>query len=920
MKTVSKLSRTASSLLRGITLALGVLMACQSSVSAQIAVPCPQNIDFSFGNFNNWTCYTGTYTGAFSPWVNSGPVGGTAPTGSPGSTSGTASQHALTTGPGTDPYGGFPVVAPGGGLFSLLLGNEEVNSHCEMVRYYIHVPVGFNNYSFNFKYAVVFQNPSGHASNEQPRFLVNGYDSATGLPLPCATQTFVADDPALAGLGFQSITVGGETVKYLPWTVGNLNLSGSGGKTIIVEVVSADCALGGHFGYGYFDVTSCGQFNTTVTFCDLKNGIITMSGPPGYQKYEWFNQTFTTRLNPPPYNNQSLNLPPSAACQYYNLVLTPYSTNGCPDTIRTKTICNFTIDAKPDSLCNTLGKPVLLTSTVTGGLGGFKYQWSGGDSLSKPTNLPYDTLKPHSSGYITLTVTDSNGCFRQDTVKIENPNFTVNLGPDITTCLGTSTILTPTMNPAGAPGYVFNWSPGTGLSSTNILNPTFTPLTTGSQVFALRVDSGICATSDTMRINVLPNTFNTQDEAVCEGQTITLHVTGNDTLNYFWTYTGPPPPFGSGPLLDFPAGNDQTPALKTDTTRTFTITAKYPGCPDVVKTLLVRVEPIPTVDLGEDTLFKCVFQPAYITTHVGPSWFGNYAYQWAPNQYIDKLTSPIILFTGNTDTMLYVTASTPLGCKNMDSIYVHVYPGKFGTLAPIDPAMCPRNAVTLTAGGGASYRWDPPLYLSSTTAPVVSSEPVTTTEYTVYVSDSHGCVDTLRTTVTVNPEATVSLPDTVVLYPGESYQLSPAGNLLYYSWFPTVGLSPNAAVSNPLASPTVNTRYYVTGTTEAGCKASDSIYVLVRGESAIAMANAFSPGSAPNAEYKVMHMGTATLKAFRIYNRWGVKVFETSDINKGWDGTYSGEPQPMGVYIYTVEAISNTGKAFVKQGNVTLIR
>src|ERR1044072_543530 len=168
-----------------LCLFLSIFLLCfnSSASRAQTAVPCPQNIDFSFGNFNNWTCYTGTYTGAFSPWVNSGPVGGTAPTGSPGSTSGTASQHALTTGPGTDPYGGFPVVAPGGGLFSLLLGNEEVNSHCEMVRYYIHVPVGFNNYSFNFKYAVVFQNPSGHASNEQPRFLVNGYDSATGLPL-----------------------------------------------------------------------------------------------------------------------------------------------------------------------------------------------------------------------------------------------------------------------------------------------------------------------------------------------------------------------------------------------------------------------------------------------------------------------------------------------------------------------------------------------------------------------------------------------------------------------------------------------------------------------------------------------------------------------------------------------------------------
>jgi gliding motility-associated-like protein len=166
----------------------------------------------------------------------------------------------------------------------------------------------------------------------------------------------------------------------------------------------------------------------------------------------------------------------------------------------------------------------------------------------------------------------------------------------------------------------------------------------------------------------------------------------------------------------------------------------------------------------------------------------------------------------------------------------------------------------------------------------------------------------------------VVLPDTVVLYPGESYQLSPQGNLLYYSWFPTVGLSPNAFVSNPVAAPSVNTRYYVKGTTEAGCEASDSVYFLVREESAIGMANAFSPGSESNPVFKVSHLGTATLRSFKIYDRWGVKVFETADINQGWNGTFNGTPQPMGVYVYTVEARTNKGKQFIKQGNVTLLR
>lgn len=909
MKKLTQFKRTTQSILYCFALGVSLLAAGVTKTQAQTAVVCPQNIDFSFGNFNNWLCYTGTVvSGPVYSWsAPVAPVTGSAP---PAATS----RHALTTGTGTDYYGGFPEVAPGGGLFSLRIGNDVNGAQCERMRYYIHVPVGFNNYSFNFKYAVVFEDP-GHGVPDQPRFTVTGYDSSTGIPIPCATQTYIAG----AGLpGFQTSTVSPAPL-YLPWTLGNLNLSGQGGKTIAVEIVASDCTLGGHFGYGYFDVISCGQFNATITYCDLKSGILTLSGPPGYQKYEWFNQNYSTRLNSAPYASQTINVPAPVNCQYYNLVLTPFNSNGCPDTIRTKVLCDFKINASPDSVCNTLGKPIPLTTTTTGGLGGFTYQWTGDTTLTS-YNTANTSAHPRNSGYYVVTVTDSNGCFRQDTVKIENPNFHVNLGPDITTCLGTAVNLNPTITPVGAPGYIFTWIPATGISNATILNPTFTPISVGTQQYVLRVDSGICATSDTMNIRTLPNTFAVSDGAACEGDQITPSVSGDPAFVYTWTYSGPPQQFGQK-ILDFHMPvTPQAPTFNVDTTRTFTITAKYPTCPAIVKQLTIRVEPIPTIDLGDPVINKCLYQPVYITTKVGPSWFSNYTYSWRANDFIDKPNSPIIMFTGDVDTTLRVTVTTPLGCRNRDSVRIHVYPGKFGTLSPINPDMCPRNAVTLTAGGGVQYRWSPALYLSNANSSVVKSEPVTTTEYTVYVSDKHGCIDTLRTTVNVNPEGTVSLPDTVVLYPGESYQLSPQGNLLYFSWFPTVGLSPNASVSNPIATPTVNTRYYVNGTTEAGCKGSDSVYILVRDESAIGIANAFSPGSAPNAEFKVSHLGTATLKSFRIYNRWGLKVFETADINKGWDGTFSGTPQPMGVYIYTVEAQSNTGKPFVKQGNVTLLR
>ena len=110
------------------------------------------------------------------------------------------------------------------------------------------------------------------------------------------------------------------------------------------------------------------------------------------------------------------------------------------------------------------------------------------------------------------------------------------------------------------------------------------------------------------------------------------------------------------------------------------------------------------------------------------------------------------------------------------------------------------------------------------------------------------------------------------------------------------------------------------GSTEAGCTAIDSIDILVNSDVILTVPNAFSPGNPGNGILKVIRRGDVTLKRFAVYNRWGTKVFETSDINEGWDGTYNGEKQPMGVFVYTVEAVSGSGQSINKQGNVTLLR
>ncbi|HXS38429.1 MAG TPA: gliding motility-associated C-terminal domain-containing protein, partial [Flavipsychrobacter sp.] len=278
------------------------------------------------------------------------------------------------------------------------------------------------------------------------------------------------------------------------------------------------------------------------------------------------------------------------------------------------------------------------------------------------------------------------------------------------------------------------------------------------------------------------------------------------------------------------------------------------------------------------------------------------------------------IFTGTKTTEMTFTVSTPDGCKGKDSLHITVFSVSF-LKGSADTSICPGDTAHLHVSGDsiAHVLWSPGAFLTDTNTLTTKAYPLISSTYTVYGVNVDGCLDTVSVSVAVKAGAVIDLPDSVTIYPGESYQMDPGGNCLYFSWFPPLGLSSDT-ISNPVATPDVNTRYIVNGATEGGCKAKDSMEVYVSLDSYINVPNAFSPGNGPNNLLKVVHTGEATLKSFVIYDRWGQKMFETSDINQGWDGTFNGQPQPMGVYVYVVEAYTFRGKRFYKQGNITLLR
>ncbi|OFY71484.1 MAG: hypothetical protein A3G23_11255 [Bacteroidetes bacterium RIFCSPLOWO2_12_FULL_37_12] len=109
---------------------------------------------------------------------------------------------------------------------------------------------------------------------------------------------------------------------------------------------------------------------------------------------------------------------------------------------------------------------------------------------------------------------------------------------------------------------------------------------------------------------------------------------------------------------------------------------------------------------------------------------------------------------------------------------------------------------------------------------------------------------------------------------------------------------------------------------EAGCPDSLAKNIFVAPKGLVKIPEAFSPnGDGNNDRLSIFPAGISELIDFKIFNRWGEMVFQSSDINNGWDGNFKGKPQEMDTYIYYIIAkSSDTGEQIFQKGDVLLIR
>ena len=177
-----------------------------------------------------------------------------------------------------------------------------------------------------------------------------------------------------------------------------------------------------------------------------------------------------------------------------------------------------------------------------------------------------------------------------------------------------------------------------------------------------------------------------------------------------------------------------------------------------------------------------------------------------------------------------------------------------------------------------------------------------------------GCTSLPGTTsVTVNPlpVASAGTDETILL--GSSITLTASGGGTY-SWS-------NGETTNPITvSPIVTTDYCVTVMDVNSCSDSECVRITVEIPCGnLFIPQAFSPNGDNENDVLSVYGDCITYIEFVIFDRWGEKIFETTDPAIGWDGTYKGKKLDSAVFVYYLKAVIK-GESVSKHGNITLMK
>ncbi len=340
-------------------------------------------------------------------------------------------------------------------------------------------------------------------------------------------------------------------------------------------------------------------------------------------------------------------------------------------------------------------------------------------------------------------------------------------------------------------------------------------------------------------------------------------------------------------------------------------------CRIVSNNIYTEIHPVPVHNSPSSILGckdKTLQLPQADPSALSVAWSG-------PNNYFSTNPKSIVPNIQYSDTGVYVLKQGfYFGCTSVDTFNLNVFPSTTISTQMLY-TVCEGTAINFAVSGSGTFKWTPSIGLSNDAI----SNPVLTSHdsliYKVTVTNSFGCKDSADVMVNVlrNPMADAG-PDQEMII-GDSIMLHgyAAGTSINYSWSPLLYMN-NTQALNPEISPPQNIQYTLQATSNVSCGvASSKVNITVYKD--IYIPNAFTPNNdGINDVFKIIAPRSYNVKTFVIYSRWGEVLFKTRDLSIGWNGSFKGQPQPAGAYVFYFEMKSPRGKIYLRKGIVDLLR
>tara|TARA_B110000238_G_scaffold201169_1_gene255551 strand:- start:18444 stop:27773 length:9330 start_codon:yes stop_codon:yes gene_type:complete len=526
------------------------------------------------------------------------------------------------------------------------------------------------------------------------------------------------------------------------------------------------------------------------------------------------------------------------------------------------------------------------------------------------------------SGYYNYFVTDSNGCFVNDSVEVtqENP-ILIDILTENIQCFGQSTgsIDINVLSGSGVPGYSYEWI------GPNLFSSTFADINNlfAGNYFLTIIDANLCQLDTiitlTQPINIAQNTdiqtsdfngFNIRCKGDNSGWVSVLVSGGYEPYSYSWSNLST-----SDSIYDLIAG---TYILEVTDSLGCIIVFDFPLIePSEVLSSTI----LPTTDYNGYNISCYGFNDGAILG-LANGGVPDYTYYWNSILSIDSISD---LFVGDYELTVYdknnCVSSSNITIIEPDSLYLIVDQYTDTCFKGVG------SAEVNVFGGVTAYSF---LWSNGSLLPIISDFSQGT--YQVIVNDANFCQ--------IEGSATIlNLPSPIIdfeIYPNNQrlfdqfddplifidYTDGIWQDIISWNWDYDDGSFGIDSISYHSYSETGNYMVILTTISEYNCVDTLSKLAIITDYN-LFIPNAFTPFSSDDELNNIFKpYGTGIISyEMEIFSRWGEMLFSSDNLDFGWDGTSSkGNQVPVGIYIYVIEAENVYGETFKYNGQVKLIR